>query len=171
MRNSDYVDPEKAATILHKLTPQNRLVCELMAATGFRVGDIVALKRADLERAQKRGWLTITEQKTGKTRSVLLPRELREKALVLAGDIYVFPHRSDANKHRSRTTVAKQLKKYRPANDKIISPHSFRKQYAVRQFQKCNDMDKLQRNLNHTHKSTTTIYAVADILSAAKRRA
>ena len=69
--------------VLAALTPANRLVCRVCVATGLRVGDVVALRTAQL-----RPQFWITEQKTGKHKEIALNEqalEARHLRLVLSG--------------------------------------------------------------------------------------
>ena len=62
--------------VLAALTPANRLVCRVCVATGLRVGDVVALRTAQL-----RPQFWITEQKTGKRRRVQLTQQFLREVL------------------------------------------------------------------------------------------
>ena len=64
------------------LTPENRLVCRVCAATGLRVGDVVALRT---EQLSPQFW--ITEAKTKKRRRVNLKADLLRELKAQAGDI------------------------------------------------------------------------------------
>lgn len=64
MVRSSYVEPTPLGLVLAALQPANRLVFEIMLATGLRVGDVLALRTAQVERQR----FTVREQKTGKTR-------------------------------------------------------------------------------------------------------
>ena len=66
--------------VLAALTPANALVCRVCAHTGLRVGDVVALRAADIK---PQFW--ITEAKTGKRRRVNLPRQLLADLKAQAG--------------------------------------------------------------------------------------
>ena len=44
------------------------------------------------------------------------------------------------------------------------SPHSLRKVYAVRALAKTGDLLAVQSDLNHSHLSTTMLYALSDRL-------
>ena len=50
-----------------------------------------------------------------------------------------------------------------------VGPHSARKVYAVKLMQKYGDIERVRRNLNHSAKSVTAIYAMADILLEQKK--
>lgn len=92
--------------VLGALMPANRLACEVSAATGLRIGDVLSLRTEQVEKGQR---FTVREQKTGKTRRVYLPKEIHKRALAMAGHRFVFEGRLDGKKHRTRQAVYKDL--------------------------------------------------------------
>lgn len=160
---SEWVPTEILEHILSALMPTNRLICEISLATGLRVGDILLLKPEQVQPDKKR--FTIKEQKTGKSRTVYLPKKLREKAFRMSGRYWVFEHRLDVKKHRTRQAVFKDLRfvaeLYRVKAH--ISPHSARKAFAVDYYGKCGkNIKKVQKLLNHSNEAVTMLYALAD---------
>lgn len=165
---SDYVDKDIIGHILYALTEPNRLVCKVALETGLRIGDIVALKTEVL--IEKKSF-TLREGKTGKKRRIRLSERLREELIAQAGTIYVFEHRTDARKHRTRQAVYMDIKRAAKlfrikAN---VSPHSLRKLYAVDIFKKSGDIERVRKALNHDSDAVTMIYALADLMTAKKR--
>ncbi len=160
---SDFIEKDELGHILFALTPSNRLVCKVALETGLRIGDILALKTADL----KKGSFTITEQKTGKKKRLRLREGLRSELLSQAGTVFVFPHRLDENRHRSRqavyTDIKRSAKLFRVKEN--ITPHSLRKSYSVDLYRKSGDLKKVVEALNHDNELTTMLYALADILT------
>lgn len=161
---SDYIFKEEFAHILAALMPQNRLAMEVSLATGLRIGDVLALKTSKLKQR-----MTVREQKTGKNRRVALPNDLYKRLLGNAGRIYVFEHRTDEKRHRTRQAVYKDIKRtaklFRIPRKLIISPHSARKIYAVDSFKRLQSIEKVQRLLNHSREAVTVLYAMADVLT------
>ena len=159
---SDFVDSDVIGHILYALTPENKLVCKVALETGLRVGDILELKTADLYKQS----FTITEQKTGKKKRVRLRKALIAELLKIAGDKFVFEHRINPDKHRTRQAVFADIKRsaklFRVKEN--ISPHSLRKIYAVDLYKKTNDLKKVCEALSHDNELTTMIYALADII-------
>lgn len=152
--------------MLAALTPQNRLVMRVALHTGLRVGDVLALKSAQLG---PHFW--VTERKTKKRRQIGLPKPLLDDLLKTAGQVWVFEGRSP-EKHRTRQAVWKDVKRaaraFRfPAN---IAPHSARKNYAAELLQRYGDLDKVRRALNHSDEAVTMVYALADRQRQAKDR-
>lgn len=167
---TEYIHKQEMQHILAALTPQNRLCLEISMSTGLRVGDVLELRTEALRASQDRR-LYIRESKTGKRRRVTLPVELYERALAMAGRIYVFDHRLDYRKHRTRQAVFKDLKRaaglFRISAN--VAPHSARKIYAVEAYHKSGDLQKVQRLLNHSSEAVTVLYAMADTLVKRRR--
>ncbi len=166
---SDYLSPELAAQLRRKLTPSNRLVLDVCGATGLRIGDVVALPTdAVLHAVRHRGWMPVTEQKTGKRRSVRVPGDLLARLVRHSGARWAFPNQRDENRHRDRTTAWRQLKTAAGGGSLNITPHSYRKMYAVGLYRACGDLDKVRRTMGHGRVETTLLYATADAITAAK---
>lgn len=160
---SDFIHKDVVGHVLYALTDANRLVCMVALETGLRVGDIVSLKTADL---YKKSFVLI-EQKTNKKRTIRLREGLRKDLIKQAGKVYVFEHRTDPKKHRSRQAVYNDIKRagklFRIKQN--ISPHSLRKIYAVDLYHKTGSLDKVMQALNHNNDAVTMIYAIADLIS------
>ena len=164
---SDFVDPETLAHALYALMPANRLVCRLCLCSGIRIGDAVALRTAELKES-----FTIIEAKTGKKKRIKLPQPLLRELREQAGEIYVFEHRTDPMKHRTRQAVYADLKRAAKAFrlDENLTPHTLRKMYAVSLYRSTGDLQKVRKALNHDNEAVTMLYALADMLSGKKKR-
>lgn len=164
---SDYIFHEELNHILATLMPPNRLALEVSLYTGLRLSDVLSLKTQDIKKKFR-----IKEQKTGKVRLVYLNKDLEERLLMQAGHIYVFPHRLDGKKHRTRQAVWKDIRRsmklFRIPKDLVISPHTCRKVYAVERFRKTGNLAEVQKLLNHSSEGVTAIYAMADVLTERK---
>ena len=162
---TDYLLHREVEHVLALLTPSNRLVMRVCLHTGLRVGDVLALKTAQLA-----GQFWITEQKTGKRRRVGLPQKLLWDLLCQAGRVWVFESRNDEKRHRSRQSVWKDVKRAAEALrlPQNVAPHSFRKVYAVDLLAKYGSVPRVQRALNHSSRDVTLVYAMADRLLEAK---
>lgn len=158
---TDYLLHREVEHVLAALTPVNRVIMRVCVHTGLRVGDVLALKTAQIA---PRFW--ITEQKTKKRRIVGLPAGLLADMRKIAGEIWVFESPRDAKKHRSRQGVWKDVKRAAKAFrlPQNVAPHSARKVYAVDLLAKYGDIERVQRALNHSSQSVTMIYAMADRL-------
>ena len=158
---TEYLLDRDVERVLGALTPSNRLALRVSLHTGLRIGDVLALRTADLK---PQFW--VTESKTGKAKMVGLPAELLEDLKENAGEIWVFPGRLDPKKHRSRQAVWADVKRAARAFriPQNVGPHSFRKDYAVHLMQRYGNIEKVQRALNHSNPTVTMIYAMADHL-------
>lgn len=162
MSTAEYVPREEMAHVYAALMPANRLVCQVSAATGLRVGDVLALRTEQLRKGQR---FTVRESKTGKSRRIYIPRLLHSQLSAQAGSEWVFESPRDSAKHRTRQTVWADIKRAAKAFrlPQNVSPHSLRKVYAVDQWESTGDLGKVGKQLNHSpwHPETTMIYAMA----------
>lgn len=163
---TEYLLDKQVDLILCALTEQNRLVIRTVLHTGLRIGDVLALTP---DRLKPHFW--VTEQKTGKPRQVGLPEPLLSDLKKNAGKYWVFPGRNP-KKHLTRQAVWKDVKRAAAAFrlPQNVAPHSFRKVYAVDLLKKYGDIERVRRALNHSSKSITLIYALADQQLQARNR-
>ena len=164
---SEWLPKGEIVHLLAALKPENRLACEISLFTGLRINDVLSLTP---EKVRKQRF-TIKEEKTGKTRAVRLPNELYERAMACSGQHYVFEHRLNGRKHRTRQAVYKDLKRVASAFGikEQISPHSLRKVYAVEEFASCGDLKRVQKLLNHSSEAVTLLYAMANLVNGRKK--
>ena len=163
---TEYLLNREVDEVLAMLMPGNALVTRVALHTGLRVGDVLALKSAQLA---PRFW--VTESKTGKRRQIGLPEPLLSDLKKCAGDLWVFPGKDPKN-HRTRQAVWKDVKRAAKALrlPQNVGPHSARKVYAVELMQKYGDIERVKRALNHGSESVTLIYALADKQLESKTR-
>lgn len=162
---SDFIKPDVLEHVLFALTYENALVIRVCLQTGLRVGDVVSIKTDTLKECSDNGYkLKITEQKTNKKRSVFLGKKLTDLLLRQAGKIYVFQGRAGEDTHRTRQAVYKDIKRagklFRIKEN--LTPHSVRKIYAVKLYEKYGNIAKVRKALNHSNDGVTMIYALAD---------
>lgn len=164
---TEYLLNREVERVLGCLTESNRLVLKVSLHTGLRIGDVLELKP---EQLKEQFW--ITEKKTGKRKRVGLPRKLIGELHAQSGTMWVFPHRTDFKRHRSRQAVYADVKRAAKAYrlKQNVAPHSFRKIYAVNLLEKYGDIERVKRALNHNSLATTVIYALSDKLLSAKRK-
>ena len=164
---SEWVSKGEVEHILAALSPQNRLACEISMITGFRINDVLALKPEQVKKQR----FSIKEQKTGKTRTVRLPKEIVDRCLACSGQHYVFEGRLNGKEHRTRQAVFKDLRRVAKAFrvKENLTPHSMRKVYAVEEYAKHGDLKKVQRLLNHSSEAVTMLYAMANIIGTRKK--
>lgn len=149
---------QQVELVLHLLTDANRLVMRVALHTGLRIGDVLALKTAQLK---PNFW--ITEQKTQKRRQVGLPAPLLEDMRAQAGPVWVFEG-TDPRNHRTRQAVWRDVKRAAKACriTQNVGPHSARKIYAVELLERYGDIERVRKALNHGSPEVTMIYAMAD---------
>ena len=146
--------------VLALLMPQNALICEVALHTGLRIGDVLALRTAQVKRQ-----FYVTEAKTRKRRRVNLPERLLARIRAQAGEEWAFPG-AKPGRPKTRQAVWRDVKRAAkalriPAN---IAPHSLRKRYAVNLYQSTGDVEAVRRALNHDSPVVTMLYAMSDAL-------
>ena len=162
--------------VLGLMYEPNRLACKVALMTGLRISDVLSLKSADLKKKS----FTIIEQKTLKKKVLRLPKSLCEELTKIAGNLYVFEHRTDPTKHRCRQTVSKDIKRvvmllsemgYIPKvvqkgqfRAYSINTHSMRKSFVYQALESGVSLDKVRVMLNHDDYMTTLIYGLSDLV-------
>lgn len=165
---SEWVSDDTIGLVLQALMPANQLAIETSLRYGMRIGDVLSMRRIDVEK----GAFTYKEEKTGKTRRIRLSGNFQLRLLGQSGRIFVFEHRTDVKKHRTRQAVYKDIRRASKAFrvKAHISPHSARKIYAVDCFKKYGDLKKIQKLLNHSDEAVTMIYALADSIQCKNKK-
>lgn len=163
---SEYIDFGDLQHLFAVLMPENALVLRVALETGLRIGDVLAIRTAQIAKQR----FTVHEQKTGKSKRVYLSRPLWDALRASAGRYYVFEGRNDPKKHRTRQAVYNDLKRAAKAFrlPQNVSPHSLRKLYAKTLLDETGDLELVQRALNHDRIQTTLIYALSDRLDLLK---
>ena len=161
---SDFVERDVLGHLLFALTDSNRLACMVSLETGLRIDDVLSLPASILNHNS----FTVIEKKTGKKKRCRLSKGLRQQLVNRSGEFYVFPHRYDEHRHRTRQAVNADLKRAaRLFRVKLnVTPHSMRKAYAVDLMRRYGDLSRVASALNHdpTQSAVTLIYALSDIL-------
>ena len=137
------------------------LIITTICATGIRVSE---LRFITVEAAEK-GEATVTNK--GKTRAVLLPKELQKKLLkyaqkrkITAGAIFV----TRGGKPVNRTNVWREMKKLCAAarvDPAKVFPHNLRRLFARKFYNLEKDIAKLADLLGHSSIDTTRIYIMS----------
>lgn len=169
MMRSGWVEDDVFKLILAAMMPVNALAIETSLYTGLRIDDVLALKT---ETVRKTARPYVRDSKTGKTHRIYLPAELRTRMLAQAGRLYVWEHRTDWKRHRTRQAVYKDMRQAAEVFERTgkvkqhISPHSARKSAAVRAYKR-GGLDAAQALLVHDegHPLVTLLYALADVES------
>lgn len=158
---SNWIPKGEMVHILAALRPENRLACEISMLTGMRINDVLALTPEKVKKQR----FTVREEKTGKTKTVRLPKDVLDRCIACSGQHYVFEGRLNGRQHRTRQAVFKDLKRVAKAFGvkENIAPHSLRKVYAVEEFARSGgNLRKVQKLLNHDSEAVTLLYAMAD---------
>lgn len=161
---SGFVSPDDFKRLATRLQPANLLAVRIAAQTGLRIDDVLSLR---IEKLKVR--VTVTERKTGNKRRVYIGKKLLKDIFDFVGRKrkgFIFPHRFDPERHRTRQAVFKDIKKQAESLGlhSQISPHTFRKVYAVKLYHRTKDLTTVQRILGHKKMETTLIYALADVI-------
>lgn len=161
---SDYIYPKIMEHLLSALTKPNRIALTLSMRSGLRIGDVLAIKTADLKSR-----MTIVEQKTGHRRRISIPTDLLEDMRSIAGDMFVFEHRLDKTRHRTRQAVNADLRRachlFRLPKQINVTPHSARKIYAVRRWNGSRAPKSMLDVLGHESEPVALIYTMADLVA------
>ena len=158
---SDFVELKVFERIFPYMQAENCLAVSLSLQTGLRIGDVVSLKRAQLNK--KTRILQYKAQKTGKNGTCELSREMCERLCKNAGKVYIFEGKAP-DKHRTRQAVWADVKKAskRAGIEKNVTPHSARKNYAVNLLRDTESIEEVQRALQHTNVELAEYYAHSD---------
>lgn len=162
---TDYIKSELYNKIYLRMTYENALALRTSLETGLRIGDVLAIKVADLNGRT----LTYTAQKTKKQGRAVLSSDLAHRLKKIAGRVYVFEGRN-GDKPRTRQAVWKDVKQATKGMfAENVAPHSARKTFAVEDFQE-HGLPHTQKALQHDRVDTTMLYAFADMLTAKHKK-
>lgn len=127
--------------------------------TGLRIGDVVKLRKANLQA----DGLHYKAQKTGKNGVASISKALREELQKRRGK-WVFPSPYKPGQHLTRQCAWARIKtacKRAGVNPDGVSPHSLRKVFAVELYRE-KGFKAVQEALQHNNSATTEIYSFAD---------
>lgn len=156
----DKVKIEEMKKSLKRRSHRDYLLFALGINTGLRISDILMLCVGDVN---NRDFTTIKEQKTGKTRRVIIPGYLRKEIAEFAWDMKpgdkLFQSRKGSNQpigrvqaYRILNSVAAEL------GLEEIGTHTLRKTFGYWHYQKNKDVAILQQIFNHSSPSITLRY-------------
>jgi len=146
------------AGVKHRPNDQIATILVLQANLGCRIGDIMALTTESIIKDGSIHRLNITEQKTGKKRTFIVPQPIVDfiedykKHTPIGADGKLF----DIGAH----AVRKQLRAVTGyLGLENVSSHSFRKRYAVELYNRTNhDIMAVCQALQHASTTTTQTY-------------
>lgn len=146
-----------------KTSLRDRMILELLYATGLRVSELIKLKKSDIN---LEGGFIIASGKRSKERVVPLNMFSREtiKAYLKEGNPrgnYLLPNRQGGM--LTRQAIWKIIRKYatKMAKDHV-SPHTMRHTFATHLLEGGADLRSVQILLGHEDISTTQIYTHVD---------
>ena len=173
------------ALIVGLMSRENALAMQVAFETGLRIGDVLSLRTKQI----KQKTCTVTEQKTGKKRKIKLSDALKSSLTQIAGEEYVFTHRTDKTRHRTRQAVWKDIKRverilqnegYLPKTDNkrrnsdnklaVIGTHSGRKTYAQRRYNEGDSIERIRDDLNHQRDEITIVYIMSQMIDYERGR-
>lgn len=151
------------------MTYENVLALRVALETGLRIDDVLSLRAEQIVRRTIYGTAEKTDKPYKKTISAELAKRL--SALTPNKGGYIFPHRLDPLKHRTRQAVWSNMKKAAALMGVKLNaaPHSARKTYAVEMF-KDKGLEQTQKELQHDRLSTTMLYAFSDMLCGTENK-
>ena len=162
-----WIDPERLAQAINAASSdEDGAIFVLLARTGYRVEDLIGAKLSDING----GKITLTERKTGKSRTAkldeygtnLIRNLIRYTAERRNGSEWLVPaRRKKAAGHIARTTIWRAWRRAIRAaglTGRGYTIHSLRKAYAVELFKRTGSIEAVQRDLNHERVGTTLIY-------------
>lgn len=136
------------------------LPLRVACATGLRVGDVVALRVWNL----RDNGIAYVAQKTGKAGFAPCPPSLVSAMYKQSRYGFCFPAKGKKRGHLTRQAVWARVKRaceLAGVDDRGVSPHSFRKFFAVDLLSK-SDLDTVREALQHSSVYVTEQYAFSD---------
>ena len=151
-------------------------IVEVLAGTGLRVGELLALQVDDVEISERSGKVTVRQGKRGGYRAVPLTREVRaalsrylEQYPGLRPDTPLWLGTRGELSHRS--SVVRLLNKYAyQAGIETFNPHALRHTFATRYLDvNPGDLRGLAALLGHANLNTVMIYTEPRLEDLAER--
>ena len=130
--------------------------------TGLRIDDVLSLRVENIGEDHA----LFAAKKTGKVGVVELPPNLARQLRNISRDGWVFAGRGK-QKHLTRQAAWYRIKRAAKAaglDPAGISPHSFRKVFAVGEYHATHNLNRVRVLLQHDRAETTLAYALADQL-------
>lgn len=160
---TDYINSEQYHKLYLRMSYENALALRTSLETGMRIGDVLSLRRENIDGRT----ITFIAQKTKKRGKAVVSVDLANRLKKIAGKIYVFEGRG-GKKPRTRQAVWRDVKR---ASEGLfaenVAPHSARKTFAVEDFQE-HGLPHTQKALQHDRVDTTILYAFADSITGGK---
>lgn len=156
---SKYIETTELKKLRAMLAEEAWLPLWVSLETGLRIGDVVKLRKQNLQT----DGLHYKAQKTGKNGVAKISAELRKELSRRRGK-WLFPSPYKAGKHITRQCVWARIKtacKKAGLDPDGVSPHSLRKVFAVELYRE-KGFQAVKEALQHNNAATTEIYSFAD---------
>lgn len=156
---SKYIETTELKKLRAMLAEEAWLPLWVSLETGLRIGDVVKLRKQNLQT----DGLHYKAQKTGKNGVAKISAELRKELSRRRGK-WLFPSPYKAGKHITRQCVWARIKtacKKAGLDPDGVSPHSLRKVFAVELYRQ-KGFQAVKEALQHNNAATTEIYSFAD---------
>ena len=165
---SRYIEDNELQNVLQSVARDKKsmvfyLPLVVALETGLRVGDVIKIKRSEVVGND----INYIAQKTGKKGIAHLTnttRKLLVENYVENSGEWLFPSPVNKGEHITRQAVwkrAKKLARSSGVDPSGFSPHSMRKNFAVKTFRE-HGIKATQNALQHSRIDTTEIYALSD---------
>ena len=178
MLNVNIVEPIRSENQIKQIkgnlyrqkNPRDYLIFVFGINSGLRIGDILSLKLADVKdrKGNLRDYLTIKEQKTGKTRKVFFNKEIKEalnyyikKTGIFNLDQYLFTNeKSKENKPITRVRAYQLINKWCKdvGLDCKVGGHTLRKTFGYHMRMQGISIERISNLLNHRNIKVTFRY-------------
>ncbi len=156
---SKYIETTELEKLRAVLAEEAWLPLWVSLETGLRIGDVVKLRRQNLQA----DGLHYKAQKTGKNGVARVSAELRRELAKKRGK-WLFPSPYKKGQHLTRQAAWARIKaacKRAGVDPDGVSPHSLRKVFAVELYRE-KGFRAVQDALQHQSAATTEIYSFAD---------
>ena len=187
-----YMRPKSPKTLPHTLSPdeaakllefpvaddlmalRDKAMFELCYSSGLRLGELAALKPADLSLSDGTARVTGKGRKTrivpigSKAAQALREWMKRRQVLVKSGETALFMSRYGKNISSPINQSAAENPGDAARNQRQYSPHVLRHSFASHLLQSSGDLRAVQEMLGHASISTTQIYTHLDFQHLAK---
>lgn len=145
--------------------PRNRLLIELLYATGGRISEALGAQWKDAT-ARDEGGQIVLFGKRDKTRTVLIPASVWAKLIATRGnagdEAYIFPSaRTDGHLSASQAWRIVRKAALVAGLGKNVSPHWFRHAHASHAIDRGAPLSLVKETLGHSSLSTTSRYVHA----------
>ena len=158
---SEFVNSDSLKVLTSCMEYENGLALRICIETGLRIGDVLKLRKKDIQSNK----IDFVASKTGKSGTKEISTRLSKEIERLSRnpEDFIFRGRGKSG-HRTRQAVYLDLKKAckRMGVEGQISPHSARKSYAVKVFHD-KGLNAVQKELQHRNVYDTFLYCLSDM--------